>query len=345
VALLYRELLREERPDLVHVHNLAGLSLEIVEHSRRLGIPVVMTLHDYWAICFKNTMVRNDGTLCTRGGPECRGCRSHVGSDLLLPIEVRNRALLDALAGVSRLISPSRYLAARFHANGLAGRRIEVLSYGVELGRFRPRPSPGRGPCTFGYLGYLGRHKGVDVLLEAIANVPEARLVLRGPCDERPRYRARLRELGLEDRVRLEGPLPNRAVPGALAGIDALVLPSLWPDNHPVSILEAMAAGLPVLASRVGGIPELVRHGETGWLVRPGDRAELEARLRQLAGDPGLRLGLGRLARAVAETRYPEARTLDALEAIYADAIAFPLPSAAGAAERAGDGLAEALAG
>jgi glycosyltransferase involved in cell wall biosynthesis len=328
IGLLFREAVRKRRPDVVHVHNLAGLGIQAVEHCRELGIPVVMTLHDYWGVCFKNTMVKNDGSICRRNGPDCRGCVSHVGSDVRVPIEQRNDEIRHALDHVCRFIAPSDYLAGRYRDGRFDEQKIDVLSYGINLDRSRTFPRPRHRECVIGYTGYIGRHKGIHVLLEAIATVTGARLVLRGPCEDPDGYRERIRDLGLEDRVELRRPVPNHRVAKMLRKIDVAVLPSVWPDNHPVSILEAMAAGVPVVASRLGGIPELVRDGETGLLVEPGKPGELAQRIQQLVDDAPLRDTLGIAAREVAAAEYDIAYTIDALEGIYRKAMAFPLGKA-----------------
>ncbi len=324
IAQLFGEMLDEWRPDVVHVHNLAGLGVEIIERSRNEGIPVVMTLHDYWAICPKNTMTRNDGSLCARNGPDCSSCLPRIGSDLPIHPQRRNAEVLEALSRVSRFTAPSHYLAGRYRESGLRDREIEVLSYGVDSERLHRHRRRRRGPCRLGYNGYVGDHKGISVLLEAMTHVYGARLTLRGPCEEPDRVRRRIADLGLAESVELAAPLSNDKIPRVLARQDVAVLPSVWPDNHPVSILEAMATGLPVVATHIGGIPEMVRDGETGFLVEPRDAVAMADRIQRLVDDPDLGESMGEAGRRVACEEYDGGRAIDALENLYRDAMAFP---------------------
>ena len=124
-------------------------------------------------------------------------------------------------------------------------------------------------------------------------------IVGEGP--DRPRLEEEIEALGLSGRVRLAG--ERRDVPELLAAADVFVLPSAS-EGLPVSVLEAMAAGLPVIASRVGGVPEQVSDGETGLLVEPGDPSDLTAALDRLIADPSLRRRLGAAGRARAEQAF-----------------------------------------
>ena len=327
IDVLFRETLLRDRPDVVHVHNLSGLSLGVLRLCREFSIPTVVTLHDYWAICAKNTMTRNDGAICLSNGDVCSGCFSHVGVDHRIPIQQRNAEIHAEFSQISRLIAPSRYLASRYSDNGFEDRRIEIVPYGIELERYQRRRRSWLGPCRIGYHGYIGPHKGIDVLLEAMTKVSGATLTLRGPCDDKNGYVNRIRELGLEGVVTIEPPFTNDKAAKLLSSIDFTVLPSIWPDNHPVSIAEAMASALPVVSTTLGGIPEMIRDGETGFLVPPGQPEALAERIQLLVDDPSLREALGARARDVAHEEYATVLAMDRLEEVYRSAVAAPVPS------------------
>jgi glycosyltransferase involved in cell wall biosynthesis len=150
------------------------------------------------------------------------------------------------------------------------------------------------------YAGRLSHEKGVDLLIRAVAGTSlEVRVAGTGP--EEGRLMALARELGAP--VTFLGHLARPALQEELARALAVVVPSTWPENCPLIVLEAMAAGRPLVASRVGGLPELARDGEEGVLVEAGNVEELRAALLALAGDPARAAELGRAgrARAVAE--------------------------------------------
>lgn len=203
---------------------------------------------------------------------------------------MRTRALRVA----RRIVVPSEYLARFARAWGLDPARIEVL----------PNPTPQvtdcylhrRGPeqGAFVFVGRLTRQKALGTAIEAVARVPEARLVIVGEGPER----AELERLAapLDGRVDFLGPLPREAALDVLRRATAAVLSSEW-ENLPHAAVEALALGVPVVATAVGGVPELVRDGENGLLVPPGSPEELAAALARIVEEPGLR---DRLAAAAA---------------------------------------------
>jgi colanic acid/amylovoran biosynthesis glycosyltransferase len=184
--------------------------------------------------------------------------------------------------------------------------KVHVLRCGVSSTVFEPAPRQSERPFTVVCVGTLHEVKGQTHLLEAVARLAaggvdvRCRLVGSGP--DRPRLTAQAQRLGISDRVEFSGALPRAAVAEALRHADALVTPSVPTrsgrrEGIPVVILEAMSAGLPVVASRLSGIPELVEHDRTGLLVEPGDEEELAEALRRLHDDERLRRELGRAGR------------------------------------------------
>jgi len=305
-------------PDVVHFHNIAALSTAVVAACRERRIPTVMTLRDYWGICFKNLMIKNDGRLCTSGGFDCLGCSEVLAGVPPLPSPVRNAHLLLALREIDRFISPSRYLADRFIANGLPADRMHVVPYGMDLRRFDARGRrDGPAEFTIGYIGQLIAHKGVDTLLRSVhALGDDTRLVIAGGGVQAQYLETLRHELGLEGQVRFAGLVDNRHIAKIHTEVDVVVVPSVWPENAPVVITEAMASGIPVVASDIGGIPELVEHGVTGFLVPPRDVRALAERIDFLRRHPEERRRMG--AQAVERIRSHELRLqVDRIVEIY----------------------------
>jgi glycosyltransferase involved in cell wall biosynthesis len=188
-----------------------------------------------------------------------------------------------ALRRARRIVVPSRYLAEIAVGWGLDRTRIEVLT--------NPAPPPtdvepaALPDGTFVFVGRLTEQKALPVALAALAEVPEAQLVLVGDGPERESLQRRARELGLDGRVRFLGSLPRPEVLRQLAGARAAVLSSAW-ENLPHAAVEALSVGTPVVSTAVGGVPEVVHDGENGLLVPAGDVQALAAALRRMLDDP-----------------------------------------------------------
>jgi glycosyltransferase involved in cell wall biosynthesis len=226
---------------------------------------------------------------------------------------------------VRRYVAVSRAVADRLMATfRLPEAKLRVVYNGVAADRFSRPPdlrlradlaAPGHAVVLA--LGRLDRQKGQTYLLDAIAGIPDATLVLAGEGPERARLELRAQKLGLERRVRLLG---NRSdVPALLAACDVLVQPSASFEGCPLAVLEAMAAGRPVVATDVGGVGEVVLHGRTGLLVAPCSAPALTGALTQVLGDPRLaeRLGAAGHDRAIAE--FSVDRMMERLSAVYQD--------------------------
>ncbi len=267
-----RRVLAVERPDVVHVHNWIGLSLSaVLAASRPLGIPTVLTLHDYSLLCIYAALYHPDGHAC---GPD-RPCR------LLTAFHRR------LTAPVRLVISPSAYVLDAHRRRGLfRGAELRRLPYGIAP---EGAPTTRTGKATFDvlFMGRVQRHKGPQVLVRAFRRLADARLRLhlagQGPAVDDCRRLA-----GDDARIAFHGFVHGERKRALLDNADVLALPSLWPDNQPVSIQEAFLAGAVVVASRIGGIPEMVQDGVTGLLVTPEDEAGLAAALDRLSRDPGL---------------------------------------------------------
>ena len=252
------------------------------------------------------------------------------GSDVALQEAGRSSARVDRrkqdiLARASRVTATSRYLAEqtrrRFDHRDLP---IEVIPFGVDLERFslRPQLSAGQEP-VIGFLKTYSAGYGPHVLLEAMSvlcrRLPNIKLLMHGFGDPEP-YRAQALELGLADRVRIEGGLPHEEVSAALQQIDVFCMPSLA-ESFGVAAVEAAACGLAVVASRTGGIPEVVQDGVTGILVEPGDPLALGNALCDLVNDPDRMRTMGEAGRAMVEKSFDWSHNLSQMEAVYEEVL------------------------
>jgi glycosyltransferase involved in cell wall biosynthesis len=291
-------LLRDFRPDVVHMHGIhRQLSPSLLHAARRARVPVVQTLHDYHPICAAGDLLLGGQRACDP--PRCgrinalpcvsnRCVQYSAGKSALAAAELLSRRWLLRLPSlVDAFISPSRYLAAAVRRGGLR-RPLYVVPNAV------PCPAiSGDQPAGdyFVYAGRLSREKGLGTLVEAVryTGVP-LKVAGEGPLRERL-------ERDLPPTVTLLGRVDGMDVDLLLAGCRGAVVPSEWAENAPMSVLEPMALARPVIASRMGGIPEQVRDGREGILVRPGDGRGLAAALRRLSDDAPLADRLGRAGR------------------------------------------------
>ena len=213
-------------------------------------------------------------------------------------VEALRRVRTAALRRAATIVVPSAYLAAIARTWGLDAQRVVVL----------PNPAPEQGdvapvalePRTLVFAGRLTRQKGLDTALAAVAALPDVRLALVGDGPERGRLEERVAARGLDGRVAFLGARPRAEVLELLAGADAALLSSDW-ENLPHAAVEALAVGTPVVATAVGGVPEVVRDGENGLLVAPGDPEALAGAIVRLLDEPGLRERLAAAARPSVE--------------------------------------------
>ena len=205
-----------------------------------------------------------------------------------------------ALRGASHVLCPSAYLRGLALGWGLDPERVSVL----------PNPAPEIPPLpsregvraalslegpTLAFAGRLGVQKALGVALEALVTVPGVTLVVAGDGPEREPLRRRARELGLGGRARFLGTVSRETVLRLFRAADASLLSSSW-ENFPHTVVEALAVGTPVIATAVGGVPEVVRDGENGLLVPPGDPVALAAAIRRFFDDGNLRRRLAEAA-------------------------------------------------
>lgn len=356
-------LLDEERPDVVHIHHLTCLSTGIVGECAARGIPVVLTLNDYWLLCHRGQLLDRDLARCA--GPEpgrCAACAGlsasgtpalHLAARGLRMIEQHAPKLLadaqrrlvsrasrrivpgsaagetarrfeharDVCAGAARMLAPSKTLLERFERFGIPPSRMLVQQQGTDLRPFAGLIRQASGQLRLGFVGSLMASKAPHVLLEAFAALPSDRVTLTvaggvATYHGDDSYGDFVRPLLAHPGVNWIGSVAHDRIPALLASLDVLVVPSVWIENSPFVIKEAFAAGLPVVASNLGGMAELVEDGRNGLLFAAGDSADLRRVLERLLDEPRL---LARLREGL-----PRVKSIDEdaawTQSIYEDA-------------------------
>jgi glycosyltransferase involved in cell wall biosynthesis len=334
VEALFAKLLAEFRPEVVHFHNIIGLSTGIIGQAKRAGAKTVLTVHDPWGFCLKNTLLKSGDQVCT-DYTECSQCQAYLRDDRgrTFPIRLRNDFLRQQFDELDAIVSPSQYLARGYLKAGFPVEKVQVIGNGVDLARYGnlTKSPASAGETRFTFLGYLGHHKGVSVLLRALEALPAGSGVVMnfvggGVLEDHVRAAAH----ALADRCRVVpwGRIPNERIEEVFRQTDVLISPSIWPENQPGTILEAMATATPVIATRLGGNVELVDDGETGLLFEAGHASALTQRILSLAGNPRRVKALGKTARAKVATFSFDKQTATLLE-LYREPPAAPASDAA----------------
>jgi glycosyltransferase involved in cell wall biosynthesis len=296
------DIIAADRPDIFHTHLIDGFSGSIWATARKFGIPVIHTAHDYHLLCPRAVMLTRSGKVCEEPGLACRLFRSWH---------------LRTTRHVNLFTSPSRFLLKMHQEAGLQAARHVVIHNGIPQDRAARRgPIDGERRCRFVMLTRLTVEKGVDVVLDAVAKIPrilpiEVMIAGTGPLE------GRVREAAENDpRITFLGFVDGAAKTELFSQAGFLLLPSLWYENAPVTILEAAAHGLAVLASDIGAIPEFVQPNQTGFLFAPGDSTALAKLMERMVRDPDILPNLKAKTAAVAR-QFTLEKMIDAYEAHY----------------------------
>lgn len=287
---IFDELCCIVKPDVVHLHNIIGMSLGIVDIAKRHKAKVCVTLHDNWGFCYKNTLLKDNGELCTNI-LDCDKCQENLtAGGIMIPMGVRRSYFRRVFERMDAYVSPSAYLASSYIKAGFNFHKMHVIWNGIDFHRFDRVEKVPSDKLRITFVGYFGIHKGVDLLIRAVGllNNKNIEINLIGTGDEQGNYKKIATECGILHQLRFWGKLANQDIMNAYAETDIYCLPSIWPENQPVSITEAMACGIPVIASDLGGNKELVRDGVTGYLFRPGDCEDLASKIRNFIDDKNL---------------------------------------------------------
>jgi glycosyltransferase involved in cell wall biosynthesis len=314
---------REFEPDIVHLHNIYHqLSPSILRPLASLGIPVVMTLHDYKLACPSYRFLA-DGRVCEAciGGafwnaPLKKCNKGSLGASIVVAAETALHRWLKAYGSIRRFLCPSEFLRSKMIEANVFPDRMHAIPNFAPVETIPLKASPGGDVI---YIGRLSPEKGVDTLIRAAALGRFAvRIVGDGP--ERRALESLSSDVGAA--ATFEGHLGKERLLELLRSSSVSVLPARWYENQPISIIESFSAGVPVVATDLGGLPELIQPGETGALVPVDDPQSLAAALRSYVDEPDMGLRQGRTARAFAEREFTPKVHLARMRRVYEQAIA-----------------------
>lgn len=285
---LMAKALEEFKPDIVHINNFQRqLSASIIDAIKEKNIPIVMTAHDLNPICPASIMLYN-GEVCddciTKGYSQCIKKKCVKGSTLKSTLGVMEKKYYDihkVFRKIDCIISPSEFIKNQLVNGKLKYNEIVTLHNFVNESE---RNEYVLGDYAF-YLGRLSKEKGILNLIEAIGDIPDAKLLIAGDGPERERIEAYISEHKLDGRITILGYQNQDSIHKYITNSRFVVIPSICNENCPYSVLEAMEIGKPIVASRIGGIPELIADGENGYLYKADDINELKEKLTLLLDD------------------------------------------------------------
>lgn len=266
--VLMEKALEEFKPDIVHINNFQRqLSASIIDAVKEKNIPLIMTAHDLNSICPASIMLYN-GEVCedciTKGYTSCieKKCiKNSMLKSVLGYIEKKYYDLHKMFCKVDCIISPSEFNKNQLLKGKLKCNDITVIHNFVNE---TEKTDYTLGDCAF-YFGRLSREKGILNLVEAINNIPGARLIIAGDGPEKENIQAYIKEHKLENRITLLGYLNQNDIRENIRKCRFVTVPSICFENCPYSILETMEIGKPIIGSKIGGIPELVKDDVNGY--------------------------------------------------------------------------------
>lgn len=305
-------LIEDTQPDIAHIHGIAHeTSPSILPAIKAAGIPVVQTLHDYKLLC-PNTSFVSNGQICERckvhryyNAIRYRCKRGSLGASFLASMELYiHKAFQVYERNVDAFIAPSNFLANKMREYGVQNYLVQIPNF-IDVDSFECR-------YTFEnyvvYVGRLDRLKGIQTLLEAMLDVRRSHLYIAGSGDAmvETELRTFVKEHKL-DNVTFLGHLDRSELLPLVQHAACVIVPSQSYENYPMSALEALASGTPVIGARIGGIPEIVIDGETGLLFESGNAESLSDSINILLDDPNRVVQMGRNGRRrVEEINHPD---------------------------------------
>ena len=305
----FAEMLEEVRPDVLHFHHYLSFGVDTFDLVRRIlpDAKIVLTLHEFQAICnHYGQMIKSDGhTLCREATPrDCNRCFSQFSRADFFLRQLYIQRFFDL---VDQFIAPSQFLADRYIAWGVPTAKMRVLENVIASPAASAAVAREDKLFRVGFFGQVSRLKGINVLLDAAARLAEEKSAvtfdIHGDDSNQPdEFRADFakRRTTAAHNVRFHGAYDNSRVDALMRNVDVVVVPSIWWENSPIVIQEALRNGKPIICSDIGGMAEKVRPGLDGWHIPVGDAPALADLLSRLATDRKALAAMGKTLRTAA---------------------------------------------
>lgn len=322
-----KEALEDFKPDIVHVNNFQRqLSASIIKAVKEKKTPIVFTAHDVQAICPAITMMDKDKNVCEKcmGGKylNCIKKKCNKGSTL--------KSIVGALEGyyyrqhkiytkkINRIITPTEFYKNKLILDGIPENKIIAMHNFIDVKQYDIQTSD-EGYAL--YIGRLSKEKGIINLIQAFEKLDGGKLYIAGDGPEKENILNFIKNRNLENRIKLLGFLDKEQVKDTVCRCRFVVVPSIWYENCPYSILETLAIGKPVIGAKIGGIPELVKDNETGLLYEFDSIEELTNKMEILFKDKTLAKKYGFQARKQAIECFDKEKYYNDILEIYSEII------------------------
>ncbi|MFC2141479.1 glycosyltransferase family 4 protein [Acidobacteriota bacterium] len=321
-----RRIAREERPDVAHIHNIWLLISPSVYYAlKRSSVPIVQSVHNFRYFCINGLALNNRGEICEKcAGLKLRHavfgrCYHH---SLLQSLIIAGVLLIHRRLGtfrkIDRFVFPSRFLRDKLTACGIPAQKSVVKANFVDLDALCPSQD---GEDYAVFMGRIAPEKGLAALIEATSGIPGLQLRIIGDGPQRSELESMVQEREMEDRVQFLGYFREDSRFDIVKRARCLVFPSECYENQPHAILESLALGVPVIASRIGGNPELIQDGENGSLFEPGNPADLREKITGLLAGLQDLSTMRRQCRKGLMNRHDEQHAYQELVKVYEDVL------------------------
>lgn len=311
------------KPDIVHLNNFQRqLSASIIKPIKKRNIPIVFTAHDLQAICPAIVMLDNEKNICDK-------CLKGKYINCVKGKCIKNsslKSLLGAIEGkyyrwkkiytkqIEKIITPSELYKKKLEEDGIASKKIEVLHNFIDIDDYNVKIE------DEGYALYYGRiikEKGVLNLIQAIKNIENHKLYIAGDGPDIEKVKKYIKDNKLEEKIKLLGFLSSDQVKEYVRKARFIVVPSVWYENCPYSVLETLAMEKPIIGSNLGGIPELVKNNETGLIYKYDNINELTDKMKELFENKDKAEELGKSAKKIAKEDFSKEAYYNKIIKIY----------------------------
>ena len=288
---IFNHYLDDISPDIVHIGHLSHLTTQIVDTIHKKNIPIVFTLHDFWMMCIRGQLIKDDFSLCE--GPSIKKCKEcnmkYFTSEVEAEQEIRIwlKTLSEVNQKIDLFIAPSQFLRNKYLEYGIPVEKVIHMDYGFDIETIKSGIRTISDKIRFGYLGRVIPVKGIGFLIDSFNEIDHsiAELNIYGNLPNSANY---LKKRCSNTAIHFKGGYNYNEISKVLSEIDVLIVPSIWYENSPLVIHEAFIAKIPIIASNIGGIAELVTHEKNGLLVEPRNIADLIEKMNIFIDNPEL---------------------------------------------------------
>ncbi len=317
------EALEDFKPDIVHINNFQRqLSASIIKAIKNKNLPIIFTSHDVQAICPAITMMDNNKNICEKcmGGKYLNCIKKKCNKGSLL------KSIIGAIEGyyyrinkiykkqIDYIIAPSEFYKKKLIEDGLPENKIEAIHNFLELEEYDIEVID-QGYAL--YFGRLSKEKGILNLIDAFSKLDNGILYIAGDGPEKENIENFIKENNLENRIKLLGFLNSSEMKDTIRKCKFVVVPSIWYENCPYSVMETLAIGKPVVGANIAGIPELVKNNRNGFIYKYDDVLELSEKMKILFSDEKLVKEFGKNAKEDATNLYGKEKYYSNILRIY----------------------------